>query len=99
MLIWAFCNAQAELLELNAEAVDGAIQAVLAALASGLTWAEVCSRHAPLASGDGSGCTARLGHSNSIEHMKAMLCSTNAWQFMLMKACWSFCLQKYICVE
>ncbi|KAK9837244.1 hypothetical protein WJX81_001363 [Elliptochloris bilobata] len=32
---------KAELLELNAEAVDGAIQAVLAALASSLTWAEV----------------------------------------------------------
>ncbi len=44
-----FSGAQAELLELNADAVDGAIQAVLAALASGLTWAEVRSRPAPLA--------------------------------------------------
>lgn len=32
-------------MELNSDAVDGAIQAVLAALASGLTWAEVWSCH------------------------------------------------------
>ena len=44
-------GAQAELLELNADAADGAIQAVLAALAGGLTWAEVRPSHAPLASG------------------------------------------------
>ena len=57
-LYGTFTGAQAELLELNAEAVDGAIQAVLAALASGLTWAEVRFCYAALV---GLGPIARLG--------------------------------------
>ena len=80
-LYGAFTGAQAELLELNAEAVDGAIQAVLAALASGLTWAEVRLRYAALV---GLGSIARLGLSNGTVHIVVVLCPSHSLISVLM---------------